>query len=291
MAGIQYILRIDADGRAAISEASKVERSLEGIEKRGADATSGIERFVKGFFGLYAIRTVLNEIKSVIEYFGSMTDQAHKAGVDVERWQAWVYAAKQSGESADTVAVSARYVKQAQADAAEAVKSRKSTDATRAFEAMGMDPSVASKQETGALLEDIARKLPTLDKNTQTSVAQTMFGRNWDSMVSVINDGFMANVDKARSSGLVATESVANQMDKLGDMAETARLKARVMEANSIDYMTRSGKTGWMSGMGSMGMEGTVAVQNMTPVEVTSKDIKDLKTTIEKTNSLLEEKL
>lgn len=219
---IEYLFRINADGKAALAETARITNAL-GTVERGA---TGTERALGSMFTRLAttlapITLVLKLISSIfgaISRYSSISDQAQRAGVSAEKFQSWSYALKQSGVEPTSVFTAKRMLGKMQTEAIETPEG----EAAKTFASLGITPKMLQGMGTESLLEAlsvVAQGAPTAGPEAAkfNTVMTSLLGRDADALVGAFREGFIGRVAEAKSKGLVLSEASVAKLDRMGD--------------------------------------------------------------------------
>lgn len=232
---VQYLIKIDADGRAAISQTAAVGDAIEKLDRRAASAGAGIGRMVSAFAGLFGVRAVLGEITATIGQFGRVADEAKRAGVSVEKFQEWSYALRQSGIEPSALFSARKTLATAQTEAL----AKPDSEAAMAFQRIGVTRDQLGTMNSEQLIDLMSTLVPKLGTEGAAGSAnlaafRSLMGRESDALMGVFRDGFGSDVKRARESGLILPERDVALLDRYDDQIAALRLRGRVEEARVI---------------------------------------------------------
>ncbi len=254
---LNYILGIKTDGTQTAKEFDKVAESVRKVDSAAGGAASAFEGFGRRILAILGPLAVFREITGTIDRFGRIADDAKRAGVSAEKFQAWSFALGEAGIDPSAIFAANRTLARQQTDVLEATRAGKTTDAGQAFARLGITPDVLGAVNREQLLEIVATqaaKGPTEGPAASQLVndLQMLIGRDADSLLAAFRDGFVESVRSAVDRGLVLPEADVAALDTAGDMIARAALRARVLEAQALVGVGRGAAANTFAGLDSL---------------------------------------
>lgn len=209
-------------GKAAGEVTRQINGIRDNIRNLPRDAIASAGQQLAAFF---SVGYITDQIRSVIEYGGAITDMAARVGVTTDFLQEADFAAKQTGASLMEVVVGIRELQRSQAAA---LANGGGTDA-RAFGALGV--SLSELKSLG--IEDLFRRVAQAigegeASGRQMEAAMQILGRSAAALLPSMRQGFSDLAQQARDAGLVISEDLVGKLDDAGDKMAAAGARARV---------------------------------------------------------------
>jgi len=236
---LEYILGVRTDGTQSAREIDRVSDSVKRLDQHADGVGNTFAGLAKRLTAILGPLAVFRELTGTFNRFGKIADDAKRAGVSAEKFQAWSQALQESGIQPEAVFTANRTLTRQQVAAMEASRGGKTTDVTEAFRRLGIPMEYVQTAGREQLLETVAMqaaKGPTEGPAASqlSSDLQTLLGRDADSLLSAFRDGFLDKVRTAAEQGLILRESDVAVIDEAGDKLARAALRARVVEARAI---------------------------------------------------------
>jgi len=225
MGMLDYILGIRMDGKQAIGEANRVEKSIGGI---GSSIKSVI-----GFFGAgFIARGLTRQINEMANWGSEIENLSKRMDVSADKVQEWQYAAAQTGTTIEALANGMRFVQQRMTEAEDGM-----SEATDAFTFFRFSVADLQKMRPEVVLEEIARRFKEMPASARkTDAAITLLGRSADQLFTAFREGLSASILEARQLGIVVEEDTIKRLDAAAD--KLVKLKAQ-FKAFTVDEATK----------------------------------------------------
>ena len=170
-------------------------------------------------------------IKSHAEFTGRLSDLAAQTGISATGIQRLQFAAQQSGNSIEQVTDAIGQMSKRIAG------SEKST--VDALRSVGLSVDVLRGQKPHEAFENIAGAIAKLpDPMLRSKVAMDIFGRSGVQLLPTLTSNVKALGDEAQRMGLVLSEDVVKQGDKLDDTLQKAGMAGKTLVSAVLGPLT-----------------------------------------------------
>ena len=204
-------------GRLQIQLEMQVAQLQRDLDKATRDIDNAANNWKSTFKGVFtadlltnALQQVGGAVSRVIDDMGRIADESRKLGDSAEMFQRLNYAAEQTGVSMDAIVSASGRLQKQLGDGGKA--------ATDAINALGLSVEKLRSDTTGEAFIKVAGALGELDdKAQQAALGAAIFGKGWQALLPMIDDGEAA-LRRVTQQAVVASDEAVKAADDFGDM-------------------------------------------------------------------------
>ncbi len=214
----------DAGLNKAKSSAGKARQAIGGAFKSIGAA----------IMGAFAIGAIKKQVMAAIEYATKIRDLGNTFGVSTDAVQQFDYAARQSGQSVETVMDAMRDLGKNTAEALQG-----STNKLWAFEQLGVDAEKIKSMKLEDIFKQIARNVNAMDgmlSPEQAKAFEELMGGSGFNLINMMRNDLDAMMNEASDSGMIMSEEDVKLLGLAGDKLEAVKQKAMIMFAPVAEF-------------------------------------------------------
>jgi hypothetical protein len=224
-------------------DTSSFKSGLQDAQKRADMFGSGMKNLGRQIAGAFAVGSIINFTRSVIQNASAIGDQARSINVSTDAYQALSAAARDAGASQESIRKALQNTQTASQEAIEGNKAYADS-----FKNLGIDVTKFVSLAPERQLETIARAVANADNKQQAynESIKILGTKNAPQLQEVLDrlasEGFDGLADAARRSGQIMNEETIKSLDKAADRMARFGAVSKVLAAEILNAWVEIGK-------------------------------------------------
>ena len=227
---------LDLVGRVFLN-ATGWERGLAQVNQQTNTATSKLASQLKNrLAGAFSAGAAIAASRAIIDYTSNIKDMADRLGVSTDRFQAWGFAAEQTGAKVEDVTKAVERLANAQEDAVTNPKGQMA----KAFADLG----IKAEEIRSLSLEDLFLRVSrAVNEGTQSAAQMAamvdLLGRGMGKLRPAFKEGLDEMERMAKLKGVIIDEATIQLVEKYGDKWQEAGTKVKKAGAETVGYLAK----------------------------------------------------
>lgn len=225
MFGKELLVRLGLDG-------SGYNLGLKRVESMTARWGRSLRNNIMGYVGAaFSVNMISRGIRDLLEFGGTVDDLAKRTGLSTDEVQAFNYVLAQNGVEINELGMAFDFLN----DKMQEAFTNSTSDAAKAFRALGIDLSKFKTSDVGKVFQEIARAVQSMGANSESVAAvRDLLGRSGAKMIPGMRQGLADVVEEVRKLGGIIEKELIEKIDRAGDEWTKMSLKFQAATASPL---------------------------------------------------------